>query len=172
MVVDSEFIKCLNGTYVARRLIARIETEETDRGLKEHVLLDDNYNEIGRTRADVFKATLVPAIGWTHWLARFDPDDPDEKWVREAEPVVAWEVGARGCRPIGASYGPLPLYNVATGHRRGFRYLEEARDGRIRYWATKHLYLNVYSTIGELDAEIRSFIASVRERLAQGAEDE
>ena len=24
MVVDSEFIKCMNGTYVARRLIARI----------------------------------------------------------------------------------------------------------------------------------------------------
>jgi hypothetical protein len=172
MAVDSDFIKCRDGTYIARRLVTRIEVREDDRGMKEHVLFGDHGDEIGRTRADIFRPTLVAAVGWTHWLARFDPEDPGDKWTREAEPVVAWEVGGRGCRPIGASYGPLPLHNFASDDTHIFRYLEEARDGRRRYWATHFLYLRAYETIGELDAEIRRFIAAVRAKAAEGAEDE
>lgn len=172
MAVDSDFIKCDDGTYVARRVVARIEVRYNDRNAKEHVLFDDHGDEIGRTRADILRPTLVSAVGWTHWVARFDPEDPDEKWTREAEPVIAWEVRGRDCRPIGASYGPLPLHNPVSDDTRSFRYLEEARDGRRRYWAIDFLYLHAYETIGELDAKIRHFIASVRAKAMKGAEDE
>lgn len=171
MAID-EFLKCTNGTYVARRLVARIEVVD-DRGATEHVLFDDNGYEIGRAEAheDDVKATFVPAVGWTHWTTYFDPEDPDEKWERRAEPVIAWRIANRQCKPFGATKGSLDLWNFPVRHVRSFSYLEESREGRKRYWAYKDILsdLFVYQTIGELEAEIKRFISSVRADLAEQA---
>jgi hypothetical protein len=168
----SEYIYLEDGSYIARRLVARIsKISDQNQYLEKCLLLNEEGLELGVAfLTSVFekKAELVQTSGWVAWKLEFDPYELSKPFVRTSYPIVAW-------RTCGILNGGIDLFGSTHTVQNNTRicqaelkYFENYQHPSTPYWIEINDAVFSFSCMHELDKKLAMTAAEIADRIRKG----